>query len=760
LPAILRTRLSTVVVVSVIYVVVLAASLLTLLTPPRLSLALSVTPPHEARIEWLMPGGALWERGVRPGDSVITLDGTSPSPQDAGEWSGGRVEARTSTGAPVQTSASLMREGHDTWPLLLLSPWFFLLGTLIFLRAAESAVARTAYALFATAALALALAAGARDELPPFVFAEWIVVIAFVGSFVQFFLHFPTARGSSRLRALLWLPPIAVALLAPASVIPSSLYELAAQLRLVVLSLYILGGVGIAIWSATRSGDWQGRRGLAIVGSGTLASMAPFLGLHLLPSVLNGSPLVSSEQSILALALMPASFAYAILRHHVLEVRLLQRWLVQGLLWLALLAPCAALVYLLKRLLATFPASAPMLAIEAALVLLVGVSVAQLRAPLRRLLDRLVFRDSYDYRASLQRLSRDLSLAGDLDSLGASLPARLCRLMNLDFALLVVDAPGGPRVLGEAGSYAPEMLPNLIAASASATGEPEVLPLAYGYLHVLVAPLRTHGERVGRLCLGPKRSGEPFRREDRDLLGTLSGQLAAVVRNAQLVDDLRAKVADLDALNERLERAREEERAHLAAEIHDEPLQTAMHLQRQLEGAAGEGQVPPQAHATLGQALVRQLRTICTTVRPPVLDDLGLHAALDALAQEQSARGGVSITVEVGTEGLDAALSPSDELVLYRAAQEAINNALRHARATSVCVSLRRRGDTVQLTVEDDGAGFPAPASLDSLAASGHLGLAGMRRRVQRAGGRFSVSSAAGRGTAVLVELPIREVTP
>src|SRR5438105_1798930 len=130
----------------------------------------------------------------------------------------------------------------------------------------------------------------------------------------------------------------------------------------------------------------------------------------------------------------------------------------------------------------------------------------------------------------------------------------------------------------------------------------------------------------------------PCRAADRALLATLSGHLAAVVRNVQLVDDLHAKVelleaqkAELDTLNERLQRAHEEERAHLAADLHDEPLQTALRLQRLLMIDSRHAAATPQQVA-LSDALVDQLRTICTAVRPAALDDLGLTAALEVLA--------------------------------------------------------------------------------------------------------------------------------
>jgi len=478
-----------------------------------------------------------------------------------------------------------------------------------------------------------------------------------------------------------------------------------------------------------------------------------------------------------------------ILRHNVLDMRLLQRWLVSGLLWVLLLALCAAVAYALyngpvggapstarRKFLRTvsvvlgacvtpalsaecFPANGTRaghgLAAAILFALLAAVAFGPLYGRLRRLGDRLLFKDSYDYRASLQDLSQGLSLVSDLDTLGTEVPGTLCRLMNLDFAALLVRDEAGLGVRA-AGAYQPTLLPALAAAVTDVRDRPRVVPLAsvYGYLTVLLVPLRTHGDVAGHLCLGPKATGEPFRDEDLDLLVTLSGHLAALVRNAQLVGELSAQVDALDALNERLQHAQEEEWARLAADLHDEPLQTALSLQRRLVAvAAGSNGV--DVPVALGQRLIAQLRALMQSARPPVLDDLGLLAALDLLAQERGAEAGTPITLAADPALSGRALAPAAQLVLYRAAQESLNNCLRHAHPRTIEIALHRHGTVARLRVSDDGGGFTAPARLDALVAHGHHGLAGLQARVQHAGGRIAVTSTPGGGTVVQVELPL-----
>lgn len=144
-------------------------------------------------------------------------------------------------------------------------------------------------------------------------------------------------------------------------------------------------------------------------------------------------------------------------------------------------------------------------------------------------------------------------------------------------------------------------------------------------------------------------------------------------------------------------------------------------------------------------------------MRPPVLDDLGLIAALELLVSDAADHDELSITLDAEGEFLPVALPPELELTLYRAAQEALTNCRRHTSATDIRISLGSLGDIVQLQITDNGGGFAVPHRLDSLAAEGHLGLTGLEHRVTRAGGRLIVRSEQGEGTTVEVSVPCVE---
>jgi len=748
-------------VVTLIYVGVLALSILSLLSSPRFSLGLTTPAPRGVRVAWVLPGGTLWAGGVRPGATVLTLDGRTPPPHAGTLWTGTRVVVRLQTGEPMAFDARTIQRG-STWPLLLLSPWFLLLGTLVVLRAPQRAVGRTAYALFAAAAFTFAFAPAVDGEELIAIVGEPIAVAALSIYFVRFFLLFPQTYGSSRLRVSTSVPALLSLGCNLAALEWPYLYPPTRLIGALVVLAYLLAGAGLVVRAFVTAREPGARGKLTIISVGTIASILPLVALYFVPLILGRPALVTPEHAIFALALLPASFAYAILRYHLFDARLFQRWLVHGLLLTALFALCVCAVSVRRWLpLGAFPEPRRTFALALLFVLLGGACFGPLYSRLWRYLDHHIFKDSYDYRASLQGLSQDISLVGDLDALGASLPDTLRRMMNLDFAVLLVRDAGVLSARGVTEGYDPAMLPDLASAAEDVRGAPRAVSLLYGYLTILFVPLHTHDAVAGHLCLGPKSNGEPFRDEDRALLATLSGHLAAIVRNAQLVDDLRAKVraleaqrATLDTLNERLQGAREEERTSLAADIHDEPLQTALHLQRQLAVVA-ERDPALRPYVALGQTVVDQLRAVCTAMRPAALDDLGLAAALDMLAIEQSERGDVPIRLETDAALSDEMLAPEAAVVLYRAAQEAITNCLRHARPRTIWMSLVCYGDTVRLRVADDGVGFAVPDNWAPLAAEGHLGLAGLRARARQAGGQVTVSSDPDRGTVVQVELPL-----
>jgi PAS domain S-box-containing protein len=200
--------------------------------------------------------------------------------------------------------------------------------------------------------------------------------------------------------------------------------------------------------------------------------------------------------------------------------------------------------------------------------------------------------------------------------------------------------------------------------------------------------------------------------------------------------------------------AREEERRRIARELHDGPLQSLVLLSRKLDALAEQGRddgALEDAREIIDETAV-ELRRLSRALRPPILDDLGLVAALRSEASAFARRSGINATFEVA--GQVRPLLQDTELLLLRVAQESLHNAERHSGAGSVEVSLAYEGESAALVVADDGHGMGALPRPTALLADGKLGLLGVQERVRLAQGTLNIGERPGGGTSVSVRVP------
>ncbi len=203
-------------------------------------------------------------------------------------------------------------------------------------------------------------------------------------------------------------------------------------------------------------------------------------------------------------------------------------------------------------------------------------------------------------------------------------------------------------------------------------------------------------------------------------------------------------------------RGQEEERQRIAKEIHDEPIQSLIHLCRQLDAAMEDDGASDRLREQLADlralatGITEDLRRLSKGLRPPSLDDLGLPAAVRRIVSDLGRRQGIE--VELRVEGDRARLGRDLELGLFRIAQEALNNVEKHAEATRASVRLSFARREVRLEVVDDGRGFNAAGDWTR---SGSLGLLGMQERATLLGGHLRVVTAPGRGTRIVATLPV-----
>ncbi len=205
--------------------------------------------------------------------------------------------------------------------------------------------------------------------------------------------------------------------------------------------------------------------------------------------------------------------------------------------------------------------------------------------------------------------------------------------------------------------------------------------------------------------------------------------------------------------------AQEEERKRIARELHDETIQSLVVLARQLDDIASGGKGLSEYKKILLDILRERINNIMADVRrlsqdlrPPALDRLGLLPALEWLASDIGKRSGMNI--EVTVKGVSRRFSPEVELVLFRVAQEALRNTLRHSQATSAEVAVEFGEKLIRIIVKDNGQGFYLPETTGDLVKRGRLGLAGMQERIKLVGGSLKISSKPGKGTIVTIEAP------
>jgi PAS domain S-box-containing protein len=219
------------------------------------------------------------------------------------------------------------------------------------------------------------------------------------------------------------------------------------------------------------------------------------------------------------------------------------------------------------------------------------------------------------------------------------------------------------------------------------------------------------------------------------------------------VTEERVRQESLRAYARAVVRAQEEERRHLAQEIHDDTIQSIVLLCRRMDGLARAAAALPEVARGIGElrhdaeTTIQGLRRLTRGLRPPVLDDLGLVASIRQVVDDFRERTGVEADFRVS--GQLRRLPPEVEVSLFRIAQEAIHNVEQHARARRLGVHLGLGRDAVVLTVADNGVGMGAGPSAD------HLGLVGMRERAQLLGGGLRVRSRPGAGVQIRLRVPV-----
>ncbi|MBI9050432.1 MAG: hypothetical protein JEZ00_13505 [Anaerolineaceae bacterium] len=558
----------------------------------------------------------------------------------------------------------------------------------------------------------------------------WMALLISIGfhssaSFlVHYYLTFPVILGNPRQRR--WLLTMVYSLMFVALACRLSNTAIGLRITYFYNTMEILTSVGLLIYAYQRRANSDDRRKLRIIIFGSIVSFTPTFILYLLPTIL-GTTRVSDGMIGPFIIFTPLSYLVAIARYNLFGIdRFLNRTLVYFVFWLGIL-----ILYLGPFLLIIRFVQGDWMAqilVSAALTLLVGMTFERTKKSLQPVIDRIFYGGWYDYPGVVEKVTSTLVGCTSRKQLSDVLTRQVPILMQLQSANLLFDQDAHQVPDGSAALF-----------SLSFQEKPRAI-----------------------WALAPHRDKDELSDIDRRILGTLASQAEIALGNVLLIETLRTQLDEIRASREalsqaqhRLLRSREDERARLARDLHDGPLQTLIGLNLQLGLLAPQMEASAQVNEMRSEVhhLLDDLRGVCSELRPPMLDTLGLAAALRSLAEDWSSQSGVAVQLNLPRYTVELSSLPGDVAVnLYRVAQEALANIARHAQAKKVDIKLVEMNGDIKMTIDDDGCGFTLPDEIGVLTTQGHFGLVGLRERVNLIGGKLHLESSPGRGTHIHIE--------
>ncbi|MGH2388864.1 MAG: helix-turn-helix transcriptional regulator [Chloroflexota bacterium] len=490
--------------------------------PGSADLTAASAPRGVRTVRWLAPDGPAWSFGIRPGDRLL------PAGSQAGVDRGAVIARSSANGQLLILPARATAPSPLDLVVAMLGLGFLIFGLAVLVRSA----ARTAAAAFWLVGLALGAAMGFVPA--GYHGVVWALPLDFIGlrclgpAVLALALAFPRSARAMHWRRLLWLPAVGlIALYAVTWWRPAPLFDRMHLADNLELAVYLVAASLCMVSGSVRSESAQERAQRRMLAIGVVGGVLPFAIGTLLPIVLVGHALLPAQLTILATALLPLSIGVAIARTEFLGIpSLMHRRTLQVTIWILLAiggAACGVLAVIgPQRWGWPLPATMAMLAGLCTL----GGAIFWPR--LRAGVGRFVLKDEYDTVEVLDQLSADL--AADSQAIGPYVVARLSRVLNLRFALLLTKddqwSHSHPRdpiplILEDAVRRRARVL---FAASSVGIAIESVLGTS-----ILVLSLGKQTEALAVLCLGPKRADERFTRQDQRLLHAFGPQLALLL---------------------------------------------------------------------------------------------------------------------------------------------------------------------------------------------------------------------------------------
>lgn len=476
--------------------------------------------------------------------------------------------------------------------------------------------------------------------------------------------------------------------------------------------------------------------------------------------------------------------SYAVMRYQLLNIRfVLRKGLVYSGLTMFLTALYLVMLVTLQMVFHEWMGYGS-LALAAVLAVVVAVIFNPLRNFLQEWIDRLFYRQTYDYRQMLLHFSDKVSNVLDLDELAQSILDPVVNAMHVKQAALLFPEVGSgdfkTRFSRQAnGDEPPAKLQfasdNPIVTWLSTEGKAlrqkliDILPQFKGMwevektaLHVLgvelLCPIRSRGKLTGILALGKKQSDSPYSDEEISLLMTMANEAGVVAENASMLDSLKAQQLQVEQLLAQVVLAQEEERNRISIDLHDSVAQWLVGASYRLQtfdqlfsgDEKARRELADMEH-TVTKSL-KELRRVVVGLRPPALDELGLSHALRQSLEDLKAD---SLDCKFSVVGTPFRLPSSMEIAVYRVVQETLSNVRKHAQASKVNLRLQFQEDRLLVEIHDNGKGFDLNQTLDSAIMVGHMGLLGMKQRAEMLGGNVNIKTSDGAGTTIIFSIPV-----
>lgn len=408
--------------------------------------------------------------------------------------------------------------------------------------------------------------------------------------------------------------------------------------------------------------------------------------------------------------------------------------------------------------------------------------------------DRLLRGDEADYANVVSELSEALTLTLDRQTLKYLLLEKLAVTMKVPrSALFLKEQPSSLRLVGcmkidFSPSFEISLCGNLAVyletiskpvSSVQIRQQLNKIPMPMGERRLLFhqdiffwLPLISAGSLQGLLLLGAREADGDFRSQEERILVTLGQQAGIAAHNVYLIEEVESRRQELARAHQQLLMVREHERQQIARWLHDSVVQQLLGISYQLlvnlrqqttnggDKYAERNSILAFTLETAQQAIldvVRQLRQLIGELRPAGLEELGLAIALEGYVtrlKREGQRLGMPM-IELDLDPDITSLPDTVAICLFCTAQESLRNALKHAGARKVKLSLFQKDGEIFFIIRDNGKGFQMPAHLSEFVWSEHFGLVGMAERIAWVGGHLTINSEPGDGTEIIVRIPL-----